>query len=155
MVSANLAHYPEIFDDKTLYIIGAQGADDIKYKGKEQTVYIGRDSSFVSDYVKQKQQENKSVENTDFEINEKADKQEISQEQENKEEQTAETSTYTEHSTSNFSVMSEEEYNSDETKMDFVPEIVKTESSEKSQNTDSEAENVIENENTSLLNRKN
>ncbi len=43
MVSCNAAKYPELLDDKTLNIIGAQCVDDKKYAGKEETVYISDD----------------------------------------------------------------------------------------------------------------
>ena len=43
MVSCNAGKYPELLEDKTLNIIGAQCVDDKKYEGKEETVYINDD----------------------------------------------------------------------------------------------------------------
>ncbi len=43
MVSCNIGNYPEILEDQTLNIIGAQAVDDKKYEGKEETIYIGDD----------------------------------------------------------------------------------------------------------------
>ena len=43
MVNCNLGKYPELFEDKTLNIIGAQEADDEKYAGKEETIKFNED----------------------------------------------------------------------------------------------------------------
>ncbi len=43
MVSSNTSKYPELMHDETLNIVGAQKVDDEKYKGKEETIYIGKD----------------------------------------------------------------------------------------------------------------
>ncbi len=43
MVSSNTGKYPELMNDETLNIVGAQKTDDEKYRGKEETVYIGKD----------------------------------------------------------------------------------------------------------------
>ncbi len=43
MVSCNAGKYPELLEDKTLNIIGAQCVDDKKYEGKEETVCINDD----------------------------------------------------------------------------------------------------------------
>ena len=40
MVSCNASKYPELLEDQTLNIIGAQSVDDKKYEGKEETIYI-------------------------------------------------------------------------------------------------------------------
>ncbi len=40
MVSCNLSKYPELLEDQTLNIIGAQAIDNPKYKDKEETIYI-------------------------------------------------------------------------------------------------------------------
>ncbi len=45
MVSCNISKYPDVLDDKTLDIIGAQSAYDEKYEGKEETIYIGEDEN--------------------------------------------------------------------------------------------------------------
>ena len=44
MVSCNASKYPELLEDQTLSIIGAQSVDDKKYEGKEETIYITDDS---------------------------------------------------------------------------------------------------------------
>ncbi|MBQ9245003.1 DUF1822 family protein [bacterium] len=41
MVCCNASSYPELLNDETLNIIGAQKVDDKQYEGKEETVYIG------------------------------------------------------------------------------------------------------------------
>ncbi len=38
MVNSNLGKFPQLFEDKTLNIIGAQAADEEKYQGKEETI---------------------------------------------------------------------------------------------------------------------
>ncbi len=43
MVSCNISKYPDLLDDKTLEIIGAQNIDKPEYEGKEETIYIGED----------------------------------------------------------------------------------------------------------------
>ena len=43
MVSCNLSKYPDIFEDQTLNIIGAQAANSSKYEGKEETIHITDD----------------------------------------------------------------------------------------------------------------
>lgn len=43
MVSCNMSAYENLFEDMTLNIIGAQDADNAKYAGKEETIYIGND----------------------------------------------------------------------------------------------------------------
>lgn len=48
MVSKNIQNYPDIFNDDTLNIIGAQVVDDEKYEGKEETIYIGPDDDKIS-----------------------------------------------------------------------------------------------------------
>jgi len=45
MVSCNASKYPELLDDKTLDIVGAQKVEDKKYEGKEETIYIGNEDS--------------------------------------------------------------------------------------------------------------
>ena len=40
MVNCNVSKYPELLEDKTLHIIGAQAANEEKYKGKEEVIYI-------------------------------------------------------------------------------------------------------------------
>lgn len=49
MVSCNASKYPEILEDQTLSIIGAQGVEDKKYEGKEETIYIGDDAEILED----------------------------------------------------------------------------------------------------------
>ncbi len=48
MVSCNASKYPELLDDKTLDIVGAQNVEDKKYEGKEETIYIGNEDSDLS-----------------------------------------------------------------------------------------------------------
>ncbi len=43
MVSCNAVKYPEIVEDQTLTIVGAQKVDDKEYEGKEENIYIGED----------------------------------------------------------------------------------------------------------------
>ncbi|MCD7740261.1 MAG: hypothetical protein LUH11_02820, partial [Candidatus Gastranaerophilales bacterium] len=43
MVSANAAKYPDILNDQTLGIIGAQNTEDEQYEGKEETIYLADD----------------------------------------------------------------------------------------------------------------
>ena len=43
MVNCNLGKYPEILEDQTLNIIGAQAAESKEYEGKEETVYFDKD----------------------------------------------------------------------------------------------------------------
>ena len=43
MVCCNTSKYPEVLEDHTLGFVGAQNAEDVKYKGKEETIYIGSD----------------------------------------------------------------------------------------------------------------
>lgn len=40
MVSCNLSKYPELLEDQTLNIVGAQAIDSSKYKDKEETIYF-------------------------------------------------------------------------------------------------------------------
>ena len=49
MVSCNAGKYPELLEDQTLSIIGAQDVDDKKYEGKEETIYIGDDAEIIED----------------------------------------------------------------------------------------------------------
>ena len=58
MVNCNMGSYPNLFDDMTLNIVGAQDVDNEKYIGQEQTIYIGdddnpqmQDESFTSNSV--------------------------------------------------------------------------------------------------------
>lgn len=51
MVCSNSSKYPEILDDHTLGYIGAQNADDTKYAGKEETIYIGADEDASAENV--------------------------------------------------------------------------------------------------------
>lgn len=51
MVCSNSSKYPEILEDHTLGYIGAQNADDTKYAGKEETIYIGSDDNDLEDNV--------------------------------------------------------------------------------------------------------
>lgn len=51
MVCSNSSKYPEILDDHTLGYIGAQNADDTKYEGKEETIYIGSDENVPENNV--------------------------------------------------------------------------------------------------------
>lgn len=41
MVSCNMGSYPDLFEDMTLDIVGAQVVDNEKYAGQELTIYIG------------------------------------------------------------------------------------------------------------------
>jgi len=43
MVNCNIVKYPEVLEDETLDVIGAQAVEDAKYQGKEETIYIGDD----------------------------------------------------------------------------------------------------------------
>ena len=43
MVSCNMGSYPNLFEDMTLDIVGAQVVDNEKYAGQELTIYIGTD----------------------------------------------------------------------------------------------------------------
>lgn len=43
MVNCNIGKYPDLLDDQTLNVIGAQDVDKEKYAGKEETIYIGAD----------------------------------------------------------------------------------------------------------------
>ena len=43
MVNCNIVKYPEVIEDETLDVIGAQAVEDVKYQGKEETIYIGDD----------------------------------------------------------------------------------------------------------------
>lgn len=43
MVNQNLCKFPEVFNDETLNIVGAQAAETSKYSGKEETIYIGNE----------------------------------------------------------------------------------------------------------------
>ncbi len=61
MVSCNMNRYPELFDDQTLKVIGAQVVNDEKYKDKEQTIYIGDDEQIVEELDTQAQ--NVSIDN--------------------------------------------------------------------------------------------
>ena len=45
MVCSNSSKYPEILEDHTLGFVGAQNAEDVKYNGKEETIYIGSDEN--------------------------------------------------------------------------------------------------------------
>lgn len=45
MVSCNASKYPELLEDQTLNIIGAQSVDDKKYEGKEETIYIADETA--------------------------------------------------------------------------------------------------------------
>ena len=45
MVSCNLTKYPELIEDQTLNIIGAQAVDNPEYEDKEQKVYIGNEDN--------------------------------------------------------------------------------------------------------------
>ncbi len=42
MVSSSIGKYPELFEDYTLKIVGAQAAEDKQYEGKEETVYFNQ-----------------------------------------------------------------------------------------------------------------
>lgn len=43
MVSCNTGKYPEVLEDQTLNIVGAQNVNEEKYKGQEEKIYIGND----------------------------------------------------------------------------------------------------------------
>lgn len=43
MVSCNAIKYPDIIEDQTLSIVGAQNVDNKEYEGKEENIYIGND----------------------------------------------------------------------------------------------------------------
>lgn len=49
MVSCNVSKYPDLLEDQTLSIIGAQNVDDKKYEGKEETIYIGEEKDNSED----------------------------------------------------------------------------------------------------------
>ncbi|MBR1942959.1 hypothetical protein IJ843_04420 [bacterium] len=116
MVSCNAAKYPEILEDKTLDIVGAQSVEDEKYRGKEEQVYIGKGEAPV--------QPQNTVSETPKSTNNE-NKDEVSQ-KETYESKPSETS-YKPSSSSGYSassMMSDEDFQHDETKMDFVPDVV-------------------------------
>ena len=45
MVCCNTTKYPEVLEDHTLGFVGAQNAENAKYQGKEETIYIGSDEN--------------------------------------------------------------------------------------------------------------
>lgn len=67
MVSCNMGKYPDLLEDQTLNIIGAQDADKEKYIGKEETIYIGDDdiSSGISDTAPEEDNASQTQDNTE------------------------------------------------------------------------------------------
>ncbi len=104
MVSCHAADYPEIFNDQTLYIIGADAAENENYKGKEETIYFDDDNNT---------QDNFTDSNTD----------EISKNYVSKP-LDAKTS----------SILDTDNFIQDETKMDFVPDIPNSEQKNNTEN---------------------
>lgn len=47
MVSCNAVRYPDIVEDQTLTIVGAQNVDNKEYEGKEENIYIGDDEENI------------------------------------------------------------------------------------------------------------
>ncbi len=109
MVSCRAANYPEIFNDSTLDFIGAQIADDKKYAGKEETIYFDEDENKHSVTSKSANQVQQEINKEEKDV------------QEQETEQVQEASKVQEVNAS--SIMSEEDYSNDETKMDFVPDL--------------------------------
>lgn len=119
MVSCNAAKYPEILEDKTLDIIGAQSVDAPKYKYKDETVYFEEDRNVsVKNYPESAEETHNSNENKSEEQNYQSS-----------------------NSAGAFSMMSEEDYQNDETKMDFVPDVT-NETAETSETTETKDENA-------------
>lgn len=56
MVNCNLCKYPEILEDQTLNIIGAQAVESEKYDGKEETVYFNNKHADTQDNQQEKDQ---------------------------------------------------------------------------------------------------
>ena len=67
MVCCNTSKYPEVLEDHTLGFVGAQNAEDSKYEGKEETIYIGSDQTEPEE--KQETQEQEVVNKTDSDTN--------------------------------------------------------------------------------------
>ena len=53
MVSCNIGKYPDMIDDHTLKIVGAQAVDDEKYIGKEEVINISDDDNLPDEAPKQ------------------------------------------------------------------------------------------------------
>ena len=65
MVSCNTGKYPDVLEDHTLDIVGAQNLDDEKYKGKEETIYISDDESNTKNINDESDSKNYSKDNPD------------------------------------------------------------------------------------------
>ena len=68
MVSCNASKYPEVLNDETLGIIGAQNVNDKKYEGKEEKIYIGddKDNNKVEDIISEEEDIQEIVEDSDI-----------------------------------------------------------------------------------------
>lgn len=64
MVNCNMGSYPDIFEDLTLGIIGAQDVDKAKYAGKEETIYVGNDEEQPAQDVHEENEQTNSQENS-------------------------------------------------------------------------------------------
>lgn len=65
MVSCNIGKYPNILEDQTLNIIGAQAVDSEKYAGKEETINISNDIDEILDEGSSEQKEENSENESD------------------------------------------------------------------------------------------
>lgn len=99
MVNCNIGNYPDLLDDQTLNVIGAQDVDKEKYAGKEETIYIGNDENQEQIETPSKQEEQEIEQSAEKIVEvapkeeqqvEKQEKQEEKEEKEEKEEVPAE-----------------------------------------------------------------
>lgn len=78
MVNSNLGKYPELLDDHTLHIIGAQVVDDEKYKDKEEIINISDETEEPSKTLQTAQTE-EAVEDILDELFDEEDKNELTE----------------------------------------------------------------------------
>ena len=77
MVCCNISKYPDVLEDHTLGFVGAQNAEDTKYEGKEETIYIGSDTN-TPDEIKIPNASNNVAEEKENHSNDNEDNQELS-----------------------------------------------------------------------------
>lgn len=73
MVNSHIGNYPDILDDQTLNIIGAQAVNSKKYEGKEETVFFDEQTTNekedkLSDETEQEQEENSKDSSNEKEV---------------------------------------------------------------------------------------
>ena len=80
MVNCNLGKYPELLEDQTLDIIGAQAVEDEEYQGKEETIYFDKNEEILDTQEEEEEEEDNSTEEEEKE--EETQEEEPQQEEE-------------------------------------------------------------------------